>query len=590
MRYRRCRTGAAIVRLLIPVVLCIVAVYCVLRMRGLRSDPPPSAPVAKTEEKSLPLNEKERTYIWDCEHHGQEISQRGLKILGAAIQNASANHLRKILPADFKGGWVQESHPVRLAADYAEIVRHEDQGQPMQSVGRDEFIARILKLRGEIAVMEKLKFSLLTLSPVVRYELAGPWEGSAVLWLAGRSAAKGPVEIVLNLRFGLAQPSKALFDTEGWLKKCSVSQSLVGRAPKFMFREVAGERGIHVQKLHDNWKLDKGIPQTGGVYLCDYDRDGILDLLITDLEGNFFYKGLPGGKFRDVTEQVSLPRSSADFSLVCFADLDGDGWDDLILGDRIFQNRVDANGDRYFYDVTSQSNLRIPSGYRASVCDYDRDGKLDLYLTSPGLPQAGSWITGTSGDSHRNYLWRNKGDWKFEDVTEASGTGGGNRSTFTSLWLDVNNDAWPDVYVPNEFGRGALFVNQGNGTFREQMLSDGPDDFGTMGATCGDVSNSGNIDLYVANMYSKAGTRVMSNLKPDAYPPDIMALMRRFVTGSQLWHNTGDGRFEQKGKQWQVNGVGWAYGPALVDLDNDGFLDIYANAGFISRDRSEPDG
>ena len=152
-----------------------------------------------------------------------------------------------------------------------------------------------------------------------------------------------------------------------------------------------------------------------------------------------------------------------------------------------------------------------------------------------------------------------------------------------------------------------------------------------MGVAAGDVDNDGNIDLYVANMDSKAGNRVISNVAPGTYPEETMATLRSFVAGSQLHRNLGVGRsaereaqsakrearsaerstagasrsalrplrstsgpltpdFEQLGQSWQVAGVGWAYGPALVDLDNDGWLDIYATAGFMSQDRSKPDG
>src|SRR5205807_782031 len=146
------------------------------------------------------------------------------------------------------------------------------------------------------------------------------------------------------------------------------------------------------------------------------------------------------------------------------------------------------------------------------------------------------------------------------------------------------------LYVPNEFGNGVLLVNQGDGTFRPQALTGGPSDFGTMGLTAGDVDNDGNIDLYLANMYSKAGKRVIGNLKPDAYPDEVMAKLRTFVAGSQLHRNRGALQFEQKGKEWQLNDCGWAYGAQLIDLDNDGWLDLYATAGYISRDRNKPDG
>ena len=187
-------------------------------------------------------------------------------------------------------------------------------------------------------------------------------------------------------------------------------------------------------------------------------------------------------------------------------------------------------------------------------------------------------------------LFRNLGDWQFENTTKKSGTFGGNRSTFTAAWLDANNDGWPDLYVGNEFGDGLLLVNQGDGRFAGRRMADRPSDFGTMGLAVGDVNNDGLIDIYSANMYSKAGSRVIGNLKPDAYPPALMEKMRRFVAGSQLHLNRGGLAFDQVGPQKQVAAVGWAYGTCLADLDGDGFLDIYATAGYVSRDRSKPDG
>ena len=71
---------------------------------------------------------------------------------------------------------------------------------------------------------------------------------------------------------------------------------------------------------------------------------------------------------------------------------------------------------------------------------------------------------------------------------------------------------------------------------------------------------------------------------------EILDRMRHFVNGSQLWQNRGNLQFEPMAQKYQIAAVGWAYGPALVDLDNDGWLDLYATSGFVSRDRGEPDG
>jgi hypothetical protein len=393
------------------------------------------------------------------------------------------------------------------------------------------------------------------------------------------------------LEYRLPKPTEDNLAGKGWIQSAAIVQTLVGHAQRFLLRDATKERGIDPSLFYDNWLNEQRYPINGGVYLCDFNRDGILDLLVTDKNGYYLFKGLPQGRFVDVTEEVGLPRKrfvgTDNPTMAAFVDLDGDGWEDLILGNHIFRNME----GKQFIDYTSQTNLRIaPDVSNISLADYDRDGRVDLYMTRSSGVKQGSWLGGKSGDQRGNQLWRNKGDWAFEDVTESTGTSGGFRSTFSSVWLDINNDGWPDLYVINEFGNGVLLLNNRNGTFTECQLAEGPNDFGTMGVTCGDIDNDGNIDIYCANMYSKAGSRVIGNLKPGTYPDDVMAKMRQFVAGSQLWRNQGNLRFDKVGQHCQVAAVGWAYGAALIDLDNDGWLDLYATAGFMSSSRDEPDG
>jgi len=94
----------------------------------------------------------------------------------------------------------------------------------------------------------------------------------------------------------------------------------------------------------------------------------------------------------------------------------------------------------------------------------------------------------------------------------------------------------------------------------------------------------------VASMYSKSGNRVIGNLKDDSYDDEVMLKLKRMVAGSQLYRNLGDLKFDPVGKKLDLAGIGWAYAPALTDLDNDGFLDLYATSGFMSRSRDKPDG
>ena len=272
---------------------------------------------------------------------------------------------------------------------------------------------------------------------------------------------------------------------------------------------------------------------------------------------------------------------------VGFADLNGDGWEDLVFGRMVFANV----GGKRFKNVTSFCNLVIPNGAtNVTFADYDADGKVDLYITAVGKGGSSSWLTGQSDNLSTNELWRNRGNWLFEDVTAASGTGAGARSTFTAIWLDSNNDTHPDIYVINEFGNGILLINGGKGKFVEHEVVAVPSEFGTMGVTCGDVDNNGHIDIFEASMYSKAGARVIGNLAAGTYQEDVMSVIRAYTTGSQMHLNQGQQRYRQAGPQLRIADIGWSYGAALADLDNDGWLDLHATCGHFSQSREKPDG
>jgi hypothetical protein len=550
--------------------------------RGAHRGPPRAA------EPALVLAREEREYLWKIEHHGNLLVKHGFARLAATLKNADAAALARLLADDFIGATMRTPRRQHAATDYAEVERLEDAGRPPVPLDRAAFVARLLELRRVFAAKTpQVKLKLMTLSPKRRGQLSGAWVGTAKLRLYGEHAPKAPAEVVVLLRYEVATPTRQTLARPGWLRAARLVQIETARAPRYLFAEVARRRGLDPDRLHDNWKTGALVTTPGGVYVCDYNRDGILDVLVTDVTGCTLYRGRPDGTFEDVTQRCGLPRRPGESLATGWVDIDGDGWEDLILGGRVYRNE---RGKR-FVDYTKRCNLRLPPGVtNFVVADYDRDGKLDLYLTRPGRPGEGSWLGDRSGESRGNYLFRNKGNWQFEDVTRRSGALGGHRSTFTAAWLDANNDGWPDLLVPNELGDGILLINNRDGTFAEHRLARRPADFGSMGVTVGDIDNDGNIDIYCANMYSKAGTRIISNLAADAYPPHVLEKMRRFVAGSQLHRNKGGLKFEQVGPQMQVAAVGWAYGACLADLDNDGWLDLYATAGFVSRSRTEPDG
>jgi hypothetical protein len=578
MTGRQLRWG---LRIGLGIVLCAVLAGAAYNrwFRPVASDPGPDL----LETRPV-LEEEQRTYLWQVEHHVLVLAKYWFKDFAAALERADAKALEGMLAADFAGQTLDRPDEERLDTEFAKVVRRKDSGATPAPLSPSQFIAHLLDFRTPYRQAPKVRLNVKNLTPERREEFSGPWQGTGVLRMWGEAEPGQPREVVLHLTVRLREPAKVT--RPAWLHACAITQSQVAWGSSFLLKDVTKARGVDPGLFHDNWSGDRKVPVTGGVYLCDFNRDGILDMLVTDVKQVVLYQGLPGGKFADVTDDVGLPRRIT-APATAFIDIDGDGWDDLILGGRVYRN---LDGKK-FVDYSHACNLRVPEDTQGfAIADFDTDGRLDLYAVRLGDRQKADWLSGHSGKAEGNKLYRNLGDWQFEDVTARSGTDGGFRSTFTAAWLDADNDGRPDLYVPNEFGKGVLLLNNGDGTFRAQSLVDGPGDFGTMGMTVGDVDNDGHIDLYLANMYSKAGSRVIGNLKDGTYPDDVMARVRRFVSGSQLYLNRGKLRFDPRGRDWQMNDVGWAYGPLLVDLDNDGWLDLYATSGFMSVNRSEPDG
>jgi hypothetical protein len=529
------------------------------------------------------------------EHHGLLLGRIGFRPLADALKRADAAGLAAMLADNFRGQVPSHPHRMEFRSEVATVEREHDDGRPPTVLGRGEFVERLLGYRRLFGRRPQVKVSLMSLASERRPAPEALWRGTCLVRLWGETAAGKPAEVLLNLNYRLPRPDESGYAPGGWLKECGLEQSQVARGERSLMKEVAESRGFQPGGLYDNWRNRGATPVavTGGAYLCDYDRDGRIDVLITDLRGYQLYHGRDGGRFEEVTVPMGLVRRGPNPLMsaapgAAFADLDGDGWEDLILRNVVYRN---LQGRKFEPVVRDGDGLRLPgTDGMIAVADYDRDGLIDIYVARSNFSGADSWLEGRSSTSTTNQLWHNEGNWRFRDVTRESGTDGGARSVFTALWLDADDDRWPDLYVPNEFGNGLLLLNRHDGTFRESPLAEGPCDFGTMGATCGDVDNDGRIDIYAANMYSKAGSRIIGNLAPGTYPEPVLAKMRRFVTGSQLHHNLGGSKFEQLGQKYQVAAVGWSYGPALADLNNDGWLDLFATCGYVSQDPSKPDG
>jgi hypothetical protein len=589
-RATRLLAGLAVFALVSVIVVCFGA----LRRGDMqqRSSLPNVARLLQGQEgqnrqEMVALSDDARQFIWEVERHAFGITSVLSPKIAAGVARRDRDVLTGLCAPAFAARVVNTDHPERTRRAFAEFRRSLSSNQGQRSLDAEQFADWILEFTRRFRGEPKVQLALLYLTPQQRKPLDGPWTATWIVRFYGEDADGGPTEIVLRTKFVAERLPNDYARAHAWINSWQVEQVVEARAKDFLMKDMIAESGIDAAALRDNWKTSRSefVALTGGVYACDYNGDGITDLLITDRNmAPKLYAGTGSFRFADVSIEAGLPWQMPTNSAVAFADLDNDHDEDLILGSTVYEN-VDGR-------FRPRGNLALGlDAVALAVADYDRDGLVDLYVSyaAPEPHRAAgriSWVDDQSGLPNR--LLRNLGGFRFEDVTDAAGAAAGKRSTFTSLWLDADEDGWPDLYVINELGPNVLLRNEHNGTFSEHTI--GPDFDGfTMGAAAGDVDGDGHTDLYLGNMYSKAGLRIIANLPPDAYPPELMDRVRRFVTGNMLLRNAGELRFEEVPNSL-IAGVGWAYGPALVDLDGDGLLDIHSTCGFASFSRDEPDG
>jgi hypothetical protein len=382
--------------------------------------------------------------------------------------------------------------------------------------------------------------------------------------------------------------------TAGVAGLCAAAAVHAAPPLRFGFENVAREAGLTAPTVFGGQQTNTYLLETTGcgAALLDYDGDGWLDVFLvngTTLEGfpqgqeptSHLYRNRGNGTFEDVTARAGLG-STGWGQGACAADYDNDGHEDLFVSyygqDRLFRNQ----GDGTFADVTARAGLARTTtrwGVGCAFLDYDRDGWLDLFVANyidldlKTAPRPDSGLCRYKGikvacgppglPGGKNALYRNKRDGTFEDVsqraliTRAAGTYGLGVST-----LDFDDDGWTDLYVANDSNPATLYRNQRDGPFADVASTAGcaysqdAKPQAGMGVAVGDFDRNGTMDVFKTNFAGDTST---------------------------LYANTGLGFCEDRtfaaGIGVNTRWLGW--GTSFVDLDNDGWLDIFLVNGHV---------
>ena len=368
------------------------------------------------------------------------------------------------------------------------------------------------------------------------------------------------------------------------------------------FTDIAASAGLTHPSVYGGLDRKRFIIETNGsgVALIDYDRDGWLDALVLsgtrladgerrdatfapkEAPSNRLYRNRRDGTFADVTDEVGLRRTGW-ASGVCAGDIDNDGWLDLFI--TYYGRNVLYHNERgaKFRDITSAAGLEAKGVRWGSGCtfiDYDRDGRLDLFVSNyltfdvqsaaePGKGPNCLWKgvpvnCGPKGlPTDTNQLFRNRGNLAFEDVSSASGIARvAGRYSMTAAATDLNGDGWIDIYVASDSTAAILYRNNRDGTFTDVALESGAayNEHGNaqagMGLAVGDFNTDGRLDLLKTH-----------------FADDIPALYRGLAGG--LFEDVAT----LAGLNVQNRHVEW--GAGMPDLDNDGRPDIVYVTGNV---------
>ena len=330
-------------------------------------------------------------------------------------------------------------------------------------------------------------------------------------------------------------------------------------------------------------ELTLGSVETG-IAVADFDRDGRPDIFVVSKNGPCaLYRQVAPFRFVDIAHAAGVACDDAPSSNVgaTVVDINQDGWPDLYICRYNAPNLLFVNnGDGTFTERAHEYGLDITDAcVHAVFADYDGDGYLDCYIVTNILDFS------KSPQGRPGYLLHNNGNGTFTNVSAKAGIWGLTQG-HTAIWVDINHDGWPDLYVANDFETpDRLYLNKGDGTFVDVIDERLPHaTYFSMGADAGDLNNDGLIDFLITDMRDRNHAEFMDGMEemgrglwemervPDLIPQYMW---------NAVYLNTGTDRFAEAARLTGMDATGWTWSARFGDLRNEGRLDVFFTCGMI---------
>ncbi len=399
-------------------------------------------------------------------------------------------------------------------------------------------------------------------------------------------SAPAPIDPTTIDRPGVAQTDRG--------KPAPTDLARRGSNESAWFEDVTSSSGIDFVHVSGD-STEKPFPAANGsgLGMLDFDLDGWQDLMFltgtpfpVDVNRkeprNRIYRNRGELHFEDVTNQAGLGHTGFSAGLAV-GDFDNDGFPDVYVtcfgANQMYLNR----GDGTFEEVGTQAGVgHAQWGTSAACLDFDNDGFLDLYVCNYGKwsldknPYCGDPARGVrvfcsprSIEPVHDVLYRNLGDGRFENVTEAVGLATAPARSQGVVAADLNNDGWIDLYVGNDLQANSLFLNRGGAKFESvgEFMGAAYDYVGNMQASMGvdaaDMNGDGWLDLFATN-FEDEHNALYENLRGEFF--DEVAHQRGLARESLPW-------------------VGW--GTLFADFDLDRRLDVIVVNGHVDNNRRD---